>query len=302
MIAPSVDYDPHTLLLRERLFAAARYLKKEERLAMLERACTYVFHSAAPSQTAKLARAFALTTTLAQEEQRVHALCAVLIQAAMEDLGTAADTAQLEPQLGAVCLEIIANINTRSGTDTAAQLALCRQQINEIYSRIIERARAHLLKTAAYLKPEEHTLLNQACDFGIRAHEGQFRNSGVPYITHPMAVATQLAEWHIDVYGLCAGVLHDVLEDTGASKMQLANEFGETIADMVDGLSKLEKLEYNDQAEHQAESFRKLIMAMTKDIRVIIVKLSDRLHNMRTLDAKKPESRRRIAQAATDTQ
>ena len=296
MIAPSVDYDSQTLPLRQGLFAAARYLKKEERLAMLEAACAYVFHSVAPNQTAQLARAFALTTALAQEEQRVHALCAVLIQAAMEDLGTVADSAQLEPQLGAVCLEIIANINTRSGADTAAQLALCRRQINEIYSRIIERARAHLLKTAAYLKPEERTLLNQACDFGIRAHEGQFRNSGVPYITHPMAVATQLAEWHIDVYGLCAGVLHDVLEDTGASKMQLANEFGETIADMVDGLSKLEKLEYNDQAEHQAESFRKLIMAMTKDIRVIIVKLSDRLHNMRTLDAKKPESRRRIAQ------
>ena len=172
----------------------------------------------------------------------------------MEDLGTSADAARLEPQLGAVCLEIIANINTRSGADTAAQLALCRQQINQVYGHIIERARAHLLKTAAYLKPEERALLNQACDFGIRAHEGQFRNSGVPYITHPMAVANQLAEWHIDAHGLCAGVLHDVLEDTGTSKMQLANEFGETITDMVDGLSKLEKLEYNDQAEHQAET------------------------------------------------
>ncbi|OAM22320.1 guanosine-3',5'-bis(diphosphate) 3'-pyrophosphohydrolase [Eikenella corrodens] len=167
--------------------------------------------------------------------------------------------------------------------------------MNEVYHLIIERSRQSLLRAAGYLKTEDQSLLNRACDFGIRAHQNQFRNSGVPYITHPMAVAQQLAEWHIDAQGLCAGVLHDVLEDTGTSKEELAAEFGQTIADMVDGLSKLEKLEYDSQAEHQAESFRKLIMAMTKDIRVIIVKLSDRLHNMRTLDAKKPDSRRRIA-------
>ncbi|OAM31429.1 guanosine-3',5'-bis(diphosphate) 3'-pyrophosphohydrolase [Eikenella corrodens] len=167
--------------------------------------------------------------------------------------------------------------------------------MNEVYHLIIERSRQSLLRAAGYLKTEDQNLLNRACDFGIRAHQNQFRNSGVPYITHPMAVAQQLAEWHIDAQGLCAGVLHDVLEDTGTSKEELAAEFGQAIADMVDGLSKLEKLEYDSQAEHQAESFRKLIMAMTKDIRVIIVKLSDRLHNMRTLDAKKPDSRRRIA-------
>ncbi|OFK88946.1 guanosine-3',5'-bis(diphosphate) 3'-pyrophosphohydrolase [Eikenella sp. HMSC071B05] len=167
--------------------------------------------------------------------------------------------------------------------------------MNEVYHLIIERSRQSLLRAAGYLKTEDQSLLNRACDFGIRAHQNQFRNSGVPYITHPMAVAQQLAEWHIDAQGLCAGVLHDVLEDTGTSKEELAAEFGQAIADMVDGLSKLEKLEYDSQAEHQAESFRKLIMAMTKDIRVIIVKLSDRLHNMRTLDAKKPDSRRRIA-------
>ncbi|OAM32017.1 guanosine-3',5'-bis(diphosphate) 3'-pyrophosphohydrolase [Eikenella sp. NML03-A-027] len=167
--------------------------------------------------------------------------------------------------------------------------------MNEVYHLIIERSRQSLLHAAGYLKTEEQSLLNRACDFGIRAHQNQFRNSGVPYITHPMAVTQQLAEWHIDAQGLCAGVLHDVLEDTGTSKEELAAEFGQAIADMVDGLSKLEKLEYDSQAEHQAESFRKLIMAMTKDIRVIIIKLSDRLHNMRTLDAKKPDSRRRIA-------
>lgn len=297
MIAASLAYNRSTLALRKKLFVAAAHLQKEERWIMLEAACVCVYQAAdARQQTDVLARAFALTTALAQEQQRVHALCAVLIQAAMEDLGSQADSGKLEPTFGTVCLEIIANIDTRSGADVAAQLALCRQQINAVYHNITERARARLLQAAGYLKTEERALLNQACDCGIRAHNGQFRNSGVPYITHPMAVATQLAEWHIDVYGLCAGVLHDVLEDTGTSKMQIANEFGETIADMVDGLSKLEKLEYNDQAEHQAESFRKLILAMTKDIRVIVVKLSDRLHNMRTLDAKKPESRRRIAQ------
>lgn len=295
MIAPSTDYDTETASWRHQLFAATQYLKKEERWAMLEFACAYIYH-AAQNQSNALARAFAMTKALAKEQQRVHALCAVLIQIAMEDLGTEADTRQLELQLGDVCLEIIANINTTGKSEEADQLALCREQIDEVYHRIIERERTKLLKTAKYLNADEIALLNKACDFGIHAHTGQFRNSGVPYITHPMAVASQLAEWHIDIYGLCAGVLHDVLEDTGTSKIQLANEFGDTIADMVDGLSKLEKLEYNDQAEHQAESFRKLIMAMTKDIRIIIVKLSDRLHNMRTLDAKKPESRRRIAE------
>jgi relA/spoT family protein len=219
----------------------------------------------------------------------------VLVQIAMEDLGTQADPAFLQPTFGEVCTEIAAHIHTDTEAGQEAQLTQCRRQINEVYHLIIERSRQSLLRAAGYLKTEDQSLLNRACDFGIRAHQNQFRNSGVPYITHPMAVAQQLAEWHIDAQGLCAGVLHDVLEDTGTSKEELAAEFGQAIADMVDGLSKLEKLEYDSQAEHQAESFRKLIMAMTKDIRVIIVKLSDRLHNMRTLDAKKPDSRRRIA-------
>ncbi|MCP2040718.1 RelA/SpoT family (p)ppGpp synthetase [Neisseria sp. HSC-16F19] len=295
MLAPSVAYDSHTLALRNTLFQAAGYLKKEERFAMLEAACVYVWQLAG-GQTAALTRAFALSTALAHEQDRVHVLCAVLVQTAAADTGKPADTAALLPQLGEVCIEIIDTLHTEPADPPAQQLADCKAHVRTVYGRIIERARTLLLKTAHYLKPEEQALLNQACDFGIEAHEGQYRNSGVPYITHPMAVATQLAEWRVDVQGLCAGVLHDVLEDTGTSKVQLAGLFGDTIADMVDGLSKLEKLEYNDQAEHQAESFRKLILAMTKDIRIIVVKLSDRLHNMRTLDAKKPESRRRIAQ------
>ncbi|WP_238480137.1 RelA/SpoT family protein [Eikenella glucosivorans] len=296
MIAASIGYDPHVSALREALFAQTGYLKKMERWALLEAACAYAYQTAEQQgHTGKLTRAFELATALAEEKQRVHALCAVLIQTAMEDLGTQADLARLQPQFGDVCTEIIRHLDTTGSEGREAQLNRCRRQINEVYHLIIERSRQTLLRAAGYLKPEEQALLNRACDFGIRAHQNQFRNSGVPYITHPMAVAQQLAEWHIDAQGLCAGVLHDVLEDTGTSKEELAAEFGQAIADMVDGLSKLEKLEYDSQAEHQAESFRKLIMAMTKDIRVIIVKLSDRLHNMRTLDAKKPDSRRRIA-------
>ena len=151
------------------------------------------------------------------------------------------------------------------------------------YDPLTAEARELLFRAAAYLNADEQAELEKACAYAFHAHDGQTRKSGEPYITHPMAVATQLAAWHMDVQGLCAGVMHDVLEDTGITKIEMAAEFGDTIAEMVDGLSKLEKLEYNDQAEHQAESFRKLILAMTKDIRVIVIKLSDRLHNMRTL-------------------
>lgn len=164
------------------------------------------------------------------------------------------------------------------------------------YDPLTAEARQTLFSAASYLNDDEFMQLEKACAYAFHAHDGQTRKSGEPYITHPIAVATELALWHMDIQTLCAGLMHDVLEDTGISKIEMAAEFGEIIADMVDGLSKLERLEYNDYAEHQAESFRKLILAMTKDIRVIIVKLSDRLHNMRTLDSMRPEKRRRIAQ------
>ncbi|KLT72382.1 guanosine-3',5'-bis(diphosphate) 3'-pyrophosphohydrolase [Neisseria arctica] len=164
------------------------------------------------------------------------------------------------------------------------------------YDPLTARERELLFCAADYLTTDDKQLLEKACAYAFHAHDGQTRKSGEPYITHPLAVAAQLAAWHMDVQGLCAGVMHDVLEDTGVTKLEMTAEFGETIAEMVDGLSKLEKLEYNDQAEHQAESFRKLILAMTKDIRVIVIKLSDRLHNMRTLGSMRPEKRRRIAQ------
>lgn len=163
------------------------------------------------------------------------------------------------------------------------------------YDPLTAEARALLFHTASYLKPEEQAELEKAVAYAFRAHDGQTRKSGEPYITHPIAVATQLALWHMDIQGLCAGVMHDVLEDTGVTKGEMAAVFGNTVAEMVDGLSKLEKLKFEDHAEHQAESFRKLILAMTKDVRVIVVKLADRLHNMRTLGSMRPDKRRRIA-------
>ena len=164
------------------------------------------------------------------------------------------------------------------------------------YDPLTAEARTRLFQTVSYLPDDDLQRLEQACAYAFAAHDGQTRKSGEPYITHPIAVATELAKWHMDIQTLSAGLMHDVLEDTGTTKAEMAAEFGDTIADMVDGLSKLEKLKYDDQTEHQAESFRKLILAMTKDMRVIIVKLSDRLHNMRTIGSMRPDKRRRISQ------
>lgn len=163
------------------------------------------------------------------------------------------------------------------------------------YDPLSQAAKDKLFATAAYLKADDLALLERACDFAFRAHDGQTRKSGEPYITHPIAVATEVASWRLDAKALASALMHDVLEDTGVAKAELAAEFGEAIADIVDGLSKLEKLEYESHAEHQAESFRKMILAMVKDLRVLVIKLADRLHNMRTLDSMRPDKRRRIA-------
>ncbi|XXQ67566.1 RelA/SpoT family protein [Neisseriaceae bacterium B1] len=164
------------------------------------------------------------------------------------------------------------------------------------YDVLTADVREKLFREASrYLKDDDLALLEKACAYAFHAHDGQTRKSGEPYITHPIAVTWELAKWRMDIQALCAGLMHDVLEDTAITKPEMAAEFGDTITEMVDGLSKLENLKYDNKAEQQAESFRKLILAMTKDVRVIIVKLSDRLHNMRTLGAKSPDSRRRIA-------
>ena len=169
------------------------------------------------------------------------------------------------------------------------------------YDSITDAARKKLFQAASYLNETELALVERACQYAFIKHDGQTRQSGEPYITHPIAVATEVAKWHLDVQTIVASLLHDVLEDTDVSKQELAIEFNETIADIVDGLSKLEKINYQNYVDHQAESFRKMILAMVKDLRILIVKLSDRLHNMRTLGSMRPEKRRRIATETIET-
>ncbi|HKJ52448.1 MAG TPA: RelA/SpoT family protein, partial [Gammaproteobacteria bacterium] len=147
----------------------------------------------------------------------------------------------------------------------------------------------------SYLEPAQVEEIYQAYLVGSQAHEGQSRVSGEPYISHPVAVARILAEMRMDANSIIAAILHDVIEDTPTLKEQLAAQFGEEVAELVDGVSKLTQIDFHSKAEAQAENFRKMMLAMVKDIRVIIIKLADRLHNMRTLDAMPPDKRRRIA-------
>jgi GTP pyrophosphokinase len=157
-----------------------------------------------------------------------------------------------------------------------------------------------LLDKTSYLKPEQQARLRTAFWFGAQAHLGQTRKSGEPYITHPLAVAGILADIHLDVDSLTAAILHDVVEDTPISRADIAERFGEDVANLVEGVTKLGKLEFSNPQEAQAENFRKMIMAMARDLRVILIKLADRLHNMRTLGSMRPDKRRRIARETLD--
>lgn len=150
-------------------------------------------------------------------------------------------------------------------------------------------------ETAQYLKPEDIEQLKNAYVFGQGAHSGQFRKSGEPYISHPLAVARILSKLHLDAPTLTAALLHDVVEDTDISKTEISERFGEPVAELVDGVSKLAKIEFQTQEEAQAENFRKMLLAMARDVRVILIKLADRLHNMRTLEAMLPIKQRSIA-------
>ncbi len=134
-----------------------------------------------------------------------------------------------------------------------------------------------------YLSSSDQEQVRQAYRFADEAHLGQLRNSGEPYITHPIAVAAQCAEWKLDAQALMAALLHDALEDCGVTKAELIERFGSPVAELVDGLTKLDKLQFNTREESQAESFRKMLLAMARDVRVILIKLADRSHNMRTL-------------------
>ncbi len=151
-----------------------------------------------------------------------------------------------------------------------------------------------------YLNPDQSNQVKRAYYFAEQAHYGQFRRSGEPYVTHPLAVAGILADMHMDHQSLMAAMLHDVIEDTGIDKSAIESQFGHSVADLVDGVSKLTQIDFSSQAEQQAENFQKMALAMAKDIRVILVKLADRLHNMRTLGVLNVDKRRRIARETLD--
>ncbi len=146
-----------------------------------------------------------------------------------------------------------------------------------------------------YLPSSDVQKVKDAFRFSDEAHLGQFRRSGAPYITHPLAVAEILTDWRLDGSAIQAALLHDVLEDSGVAKQKLVEKFGAVVAELVDGVSKLDKLQFSSTEQAQAENFRKMLLAMARDVRVMLIKLADRLHNMRTLDAVDPEKRRRIA-------
>ena len=155
-------------------------------------------------------------------------------------------------------------------------------------------------KLSSYLDRKEVAKVARAYKYSEQCHQGQMRQSGDPYISHPLAVANILADMRLDHESLMAGLLHDVIEDTGVTKGQISRRFGRTVADLVDGVSKLTEIEFETKAEQQAESFQKMTLAMSRDIRVVLVKLADRLHNMRTLGVLSPEKRRRIARETLD--
>ena len=153
---------------------------------------------------------------------------------------------------------------------------------------------------SAYLEKDQVNSVRRAYFYAEQAHDGQFRRSGDAYVTHPLAVASILSGMHMDHQSLMAAMLHDVIEDTGITKTAIKSQFGNTVADLVDGVSKLNKITFSSRAEAQAENFQKMAMAMAKDLRVILVKIADRLHNMRTLHVLAPDKRRRIARETLD--
>jgi len=141
-----------------------------------------------------------------------------------------------------------------------------------------------------YLPSSDVQKVKDAFRFSDEAHLGQFRRSGAPYITHPLAVAEILTDWRLDGSAIQAALLHDVLEDSGIPKQQLVEKFGAVVAELVDGVSKLDKLQFSSTEQAQAENFRKMLLAMARDVRVMLIKLADRLHNMRTSTPSSPKS------------
>ncbi|MBC8119039.1 MAG: HD domain-containing protein, partial [Burkholderiaceae bacterium] len=170
----------------------------------------------------------------------------------------------------------------RSGTEDAAPSAVAT------VATLTDRVKK-------YLPSGDVQKIKEAFRFSDEAHLGQFRRSGAPYITHPLAVAEILTEWRLDGAAIQAALLHDVIEDCGIEQSQLIEHFGSTVAELVDGVSKLDRLQFSSTEQAQAENFRKMLLAMARDVRVMLIKLADRLHNMRTLESVDAERRRRIA-------
>jgi GTP pyrophosphokinase/guanosine-3',5'-bis(diphosphate) 3'-pyrophosphohydrolase len=154
---------------------------------------------------------------------------------------------------------------------------------------------AELSEKLGYLSKSDLKKVREAYKFADQAHLGQLRASGIPYITHPLAVTGMVADWKLDAQALMAALMHDTIEDCGVTKSEIIELFGSPTADLVDGLTKLDKLQFSTREEGQAESFRKMLLAMSRDVRVILIKLCDRLHNMRTMEAMAPDKRARIA-------
>jgi guanosine-3',5'-bis(diphosphate) 3'-pyrophosphohydrolase len=152
----------------------------------------------------------------------------------------------------------------------------------------------------SYLPSEQVERIREAAEFGASAHKGQKRLSGEPFIAHPVAAAAILADLHLDPDTIIAAILHDVIEDTPTPKDQLVARFGADVAELVDGVTKLDQIKFKSREEAQAESFRKMLLAMVRDLRVILVKLADRTHNMRTIEAMVPPRRRAIARETID--
>ena len=159
---------------------------------------------------------------------------------------------------------------------------------------------AALTRKLDYLDAADLKRVREAYRFADESHLGQFRASGEPYITHPIAVAGLCADWKLDVQAIMAALMHDAMEDCGVTKVELIERFGAPTAELVDGLTKLDKLQFSTREESQAESFRKMLLAMARDVRVILVKLADRLHNMRTINAIHADKRGRIARETLD--
>jgi GTP diphosphokinase / guanosine-3',5'-bis(diphosphate) 3'-diphosphatase len=183
----------------------------------------------------------------------------------------------------------------------AALQGLQRAPLVQVQPNVAEVSSfAALLDKLSYLSKADIKLVREAYKFADAAHLGQYRASGLPYITHPIAVAGLCADWKLDAQAIMAALMHDTIEDQGVTKIELIEKFGTPTAELVDGLTKLDKLQFNTREESQAESFRKMLLAMARDVRVILIKLADRLHNMRTMQAMTADKRKRIARETLD--